>query len=103
MQRYGPTLKKSHELPSFVVELENNNGFQKYVSEQGKPHQLEGDLEALKYIDLDREGLSMYRNYVTDNTGSSISVGQVGVITSEMHSYGAQPYFNQEHQSIIRY
>jgi hypothetical protein len=67
VQRYGTNLKKSHELPSFVVELENNNGYQKYVSEQGKPNQLEGDLEALKLIDLDREGLSIYRPYLTGN------------------------------------
>lgn len=65
MQRYGSTLKKSHELPSFVVELENNNGYQKYVNEQGKPHQLEGDIDALKYVDLDQEGLTMYRPYLT--------------------------------------
>lgn len=57
--KYGGTLKRPNELPSFAIELENNNGYKKYVKEQGSPFELEGDIEALKYLDLDREGLAM--------------------------------------------
>ena len=103
--KYGATLKRTHEMPSYVAELDNNNGYQKYVSEQGKPYQLEGDLEALRLVDLEREGLSMYRHYVSGHTGSSLSVGPVGVTTttSEVHSYGGQPYFHSSHEIIHRY
>ena len=105
LQRYGSTLKKSHELPSFVVELENNNGYKKYVNEQGRPYELEGDIDALKYVDLDREGLNMYRHYVSGQPGSTINAGSVGATTttSEVHSYGSQPYFHHEHRDITRY
>ena len=63
--KYGSSLKRSHELPSFVVELEGNNGYNKYVQEQGIANELEGDLDALKYLDLDREGLGIYRNFIS--------------------------------------
>ncbi len=103
--KYGATLKRTQELPSYVSELDNNNSYQKYVSDQGRPYQLEGDIEALKLVDLEKEGLSMYRHYVSGNTGSLISVGPVGVTTttSEVHSYGGKPYFHSSHEIIHRY
>ena len=62
VQRYGQTLKTSHDLPSFVLEIKPPSGVvlasdYKYDSK----FELEGDIEALKLIDLEREGLSEYR------------------------------------------
>jgi hypothetical protein len=122
-QKYGHQLKRSNELPSFVVELENNNGFKKYVREQGAPYELEGDIEALKYLDLEREGLHMYKHYLNRNTNynnnnnsnnnnnnnSSTIHSIANVITNtvqEIHSNpGSQPYFTQEHsrETVTRY
>ena len=76
MTRFGQTLKKTSELPSFVKELENDgqHGFKKITHEHtGGAPELEGDVEALKYLDqstLEKEGLHMYRNYAPLNTNS---------------------------------
>jgi len=108
-QKYGNQLKRSNELPSFVVELENNNGFRKYQREQGTAYELEGDIEALKYLDLDREGLQMYKHYLGRNSTSNLnSIGNVITNTvQEVHSNSGshQPYFTQEHsrETITRY
>jgi hypothetical protein len=68
--KYGPNLKRSNELPSFVGELER--------LPQGADHsnELVGDLDALRYLDLatlEREGLSLYRHYLSGNQSSIAS------------------------------
>jgi len=50
-------LKKGHEMPSFVSSLD---GHQKYVPRQAGYYELEGDIDALKYLDLDKEGLGLF-------------------------------------------
>lgn len=61
VQRYGQTLKTSSDLPPFVLEIKPPSGVvlasdYKYDSK----FELVGDIEALRLIDLEREGLSEY-------------------------------------------
>lgn len=65
VQRYGTSLKTSRELPEFVLDIKTPEGIvlaadYKYNS----LHELEGEVAALKLVDLDREGLSEYRSYL---------------------------------------
>ena len=49
--------------------------YEKLAEEQQKEMQLEGDVEALKYLDqatLEREGLGMYKHYLDDNDRSKL-------------------------------
>lgn len=63
VQRYGMDLKDSSQLPSFVTEIRPPPGV--ILASEYKPKiELEGDIDALKLIDLDREGLSEYKKYL---------------------------------------
>lgn len=62
VHRYGNLLKTSQELPQFVLDIKPPNGVV-LASEYtyNAVHELEGDIEALKLVDLEREGLGEYR------------------------------------------
>jgi len=65
--RYGSSLKSSKELPPFVLEIKPPAGIilaSDYSESLNNVYELEGDVSALKLIDLDREGLSEYKNFV---------------------------------------
>jgi hypothetical protein len=65
--RYGSSLKSSKELPPFVLEIKPPAGIilaSDYSESFNNVYELEGDVSALKLIDLDREGLSEYKNFV---------------------------------------
>ena len=62
--KYSGSLIKSEDLPNFVKDLDRESGYNKYVNESSNSPEIEGDLEALKYIDLDAEGLSDYKEYL---------------------------------------
>ena len=65
VQKYGPTLKQTEELPQFVLDIKNPDGLSLAATHRYNPiHELEGDVEALKLVDLDREGLSEYKPYL---------------------------------------
>jgi Ca2+-binding EF-hand superfamily protein len=65
VQRYGNTLRSPNELPQFVRDIRPPAGVVLAAECVYNPvHELEGDVEALKLIDLDREGLSQYKNFV---------------------------------------
>lgn len=84
--KYGNTLKRAHEMPAFVVELEGE--FKKVIKEQSPPHELEGDVDALKLVDLEREGLGMYRHYLAsrgfhfNTNGNVTTINTTGLHTS---------------------
>lgn len=60
-KRYNFNVRQS-ELPDFVLELEKDGiKLKKYHEEEDYVPELEGDIEALKLIDLDKEGLSEYK------------------------------------------
>jgi hypothetical protein len=62
VQRYGATLKTAREMPEFVTEIKPPSGIVLAADyTYNKVHELEGELEALRLVDLDREGLGEYR------------------------------------------
>jgi hypothetical protein len=62
VQRYGSLLKTSQELPQFVLDIKPPNGVVLASEYTYKTvHELEGDIDALRLVDLEREGLGEYR------------------------------------------
>lgn len=63
MQRYGATLKTARELPDFVMDIKPPQGVVLAADYQyNQVHELEGELQALRLVDLDREGLGQYKD-----------------------------------------
>lgn len=85
VQRYGTTLKTSRELPEFVLDIKTPEGIVLAADyKYNTVHELEGEVAALKLVDLDREGLSEYRSYLqrlgisyvgAANVASSVNLG----------------------------
>lgn len=73
VQRYSESLKTSNELPDFITNIKAPEGLVLAADvKKTVPYELEGDIEALKLVDLDKEGLAEYKNYL--KTGRSPSV-----------------------------
>ncbi|RNA15550.1 hypothetical protein BpHYR1_027025, partial [Brachionus plicatilis] len=65
VSRYGASLKQSGELPSFVTDIKTPDGLVLAANYRyNSLYELEGDVQALRLIDLDREGLAEYRSYL---------------------------------------
>jgi len=65
VQRYGSTLKIAEEMPDIVKEIRNPEGIVLAANHNYNTlHELEGDVDALKLIDLEREGLGEYKDYL---------------------------------------
>lgn len=65
VNRYRNALKVSRELPSFVKEIPTPQGMTLAAEKPYDPvHELVGDVDALRLVDLDREGLSEYKTYL---------------------------------------
>lgn len=62
---YSTSLLKTNEIPDFVTQIEAPDGI-KLASNMSRSmsYELEGDLHALKLIDLDKEGLTCYKKYL---------------------------------------
>jgi hypothetical protein len=82
MNRYSGTLRPADQLPQFVKDIKTPDGLvlaSDWIVQQRQQrsnsnclvHELVGDVEALKLVDLDREGLSEYKTqlekYMLDN------------------------------------
>lgn len=62
VQRYGTSLKRSIELPTFVREIKPPTGLTLAAdSPSASIYELEGDVYALNLVDLEREGLIEYK------------------------------------------
>lgn len=67
VQRYGTSLKSSNEMPDYVANIKTPEGLVLAANYRyNNIHELEGDLQALRLIDLDREGLAEYRSYLSN-------------------------------------
>ena len=66
VQRYGNSLKVSSSLPQFVLDIQTPSEVGVLAADYRPKSiiELEGQLEAFKYINLDTEGLSEYRAYL---------------------------------------
>jgi hypothetical protein len=60
--KYGSTLKTKSELPQFALNVQGPNGIN--LNDTNKEHKLVGDVGGLRLVDLDKEGLSMYKKYL---------------------------------------
>ncbi len=79
VQRYGSVLKQARELPSFVTDIKTPDGLVLAANYQyNNLYELEGDLQALRLVDLDREGLGEYRTYL-NRLGVSGGAGAAAV------------------------
>jgi len=87
VERYGPTLKTSRDLPAFVYDIKTPEGISLASDHhQRAHHELEGDIHALKLVDLDHEGLGEYKSQVYSapiNYSNSLSA-QGSVVISEI-------------------
>jgi Ca2+-binding EF-hand superfamily protein len=64
VQRYSSSLKSSSELPEYVTNIKTPDGLVLAANYRYNNYELEGDIQALRLVDLDREGLIEYRNYL---------------------------------------
>ena len=63
MNRFGSTLKTSKDLPNFVLDIKPPNGIKLAADTSSEQiYELEGDVEALQYVDLEKEGLNEYKS-----------------------------------------
>jgi hypothetical protein len=63
VQRYGATLKQSRDLPQFVLDIQTPSDLVLAADyKYNTVFELEGQLDAFRFVDLDREGLSEYRS-----------------------------------------
>ncbi len=65
VKKYGRKLVKSSALPELVTELPTEEGYTLAAQFTNDDlYELEGDVQALKLVDLDAEGLADYRSFV---------------------------------------
>jgi hypothetical protein len=68
VRKYGNNLVRASDLPAFVRNIKTPDGLvlaaDYQLNSKLSPHELVGDVEALRLVDLDREGLSEYRPYL---------------------------------------
>lgn len=79
MAKYGKTLIEPHFLPDFVKEIRPSNGL--LLASEIRPQKpiLEGEIQLLQYVDLEKEGLGEYSSYVQKNDGLYYnSANQIG-------------------------
>ena len=70
--RYGSTLVNSHDLPQFVLDIKTPEGISLAANfKYNSFYELEGDVEELKRVDLDKEGLSEYKDYLAKLFGGA--------------------------------
>jgi hypothetical protein len=99
VQRYGTTLKQSRELPDFVLDIKAPQGVVLAADyKYNEVHELEGELQAFKLVDLEKEGLTQYRAQlqklgIISGSASSTSFSQITSSTSQGASFGASTGF----------
>ncbi len=63
--RYGASLFNSSELPDFVTQIKPPTGIVLAADQHRRLfHELEGEIDALKLVDLDKEGLGEYKEWL---------------------------------------
>lgn len=98
VQRYGSSLKRSIELPTFVKEIKPPAGVI-LAADTGSStiYELEGDIYALNLVDLEREGLVEYRYLLKQiespsNSNISFAISNNNLSTS----YASPPYIKND-------
>lgn len=76
IKRYGEQLKSASELPEISKSIPTQDGYILAADVEDNFNyfnELEGDIDALKLVDLDAEGLSMYRSYLKSLSIKSVA------------------------------
>ena len=72
VQRYGDSWKSSEELPQFIKDIKAPEGLVLASDYKYKlVPELEGEIEALRFVDLEQEGLTEYRPQLMQRIESS--------------------------------
>lgn len=58
-------MKSATELPDYVLNIKTPDDLVLAANLKTDMHELEGDLQAMKLVNLDSEGLSEYKSYLT--------------------------------------
>ena len=115
VQRFGNNLILSENLPQFVIDIKTPNGIVLAAdSKQNRFYELEGDIQALNLIDLEKEGLSEYKSYLEKNfrklSNSNFYSTSAGALSSTdlvdyNVSYGVNNAFSQADniETLIEY
>ena len=69
VKKYGDTLKNVNEFKHYLNEIESHASYQNLASidsnsDSKVPYELEGSIEALEHVDLVKEGLGEYKEYL---------------------------------------
>lgn len=89
VQRYGSTLKKPNELPDFVLDIQPPQGIVLAADyKYNQVHELEGEVQALKLVDLEKEGLAQYREQV-NRLGVASNSFNSSTINNFNNNYGS--------------
>ena len=81
VRRYGTSLYQTKDLPNFVSDIQTPQGIVLAAQQQASykitndEDALEGDVEALKYVDLDAEGLSEYKTCLDAYLKKNVKIG----------------------------
>ena len=75
VQRFGNSLKSAKELPEFVLQIKAPQDLVLAADCEANFHELEGDVESLKLVDLDKEGLSEYKLQLENISVDSMKTG----------------------------
>ena len=96
VQRYGPSLFSSNELPDFVTQIKPPTGIILAADQKRRLfHELEGEIDALKLVDLDKEGLGEYKEWLR-NRGVALAASP-----NSLNNYsGSSAYASQYQQSL---
>ena len=72
VSKYGASIRQSNQLPDIVNEIKTPEHLLLAANvEYSGLHELTGDIDALKLVDLDREGLGEYKQYLDTFNSSS--------------------------------
>lgn len=67
-KKYGKSLIETANLPQFVRDLDTKIGYQLYANEiTNNNNELESDINALDYYDLDKKDLEKYKEYLEED------------------------------------
>lgn len=96
VERYGSALKNYKNLPDFVTEIPTPSDVGTLAAEHQAKQliELEGELEAFQYVDLDSAGLSEYRSYLQARGIQDLGATRMNASTSTSFSAKQRPSVN---------
>lgn len=106
VQKYGASLKKANQLPDFVLDIRTPDDIGTLAADYkyNSVYELEGEIEGLRFVDLEKEGLSEYRpqlmnlgvgNHATMSYASGFSASGSGITNTSISSISASALVQQ--------